>query len=187
MDQTSPPYQVETDRLILRRMTDSDAPIVQSVIEPAIPTLRPWISWTRHENTLEYNQLRIREYESDWKTDKNYCYLALAKDSGQAIGMMGLYGVNRKLRYAHIGYWVTPLAAGKGYATEALNYLFQVGKDDLGLDRIAVLCDDRNEKSAAVAKRAGFTLEGIMRQDWLEEDGTLSNTMVFSKVRGVEF
>ncbi|KAI9336371.1 acyl-CoA N-acyltransferase [Obelidium mucronatum] len=181
------PHKLETPRLILRAMTESDAPLVQTAIEPALDHLRQWIPWTLAENTLEFNLQRIQEYESDWLQGKSFCYLAIEKETGDIVGMMGLYGVVLKSRYCHIGFWVTPSAEGRGIASEAVNCLFQMGKDVLLLDRIAVMCDDRNQRSAAVARRTGFTLEGVMRKDWLEPDGTLSNTMIFSKVRGIEF
>lgn len=41
--------------------------------------------------------------------------------------------------------------------------------------------------SSRIAERLGFTLEGILRNDKCDVDGSMRDTMVFSKVRGVEF
>ena len=54
-------------------------------------------------------------------------------------------------------------------------------------NRIEIRCDARNVKSARVAERCGFILDGILRGDSLDVYGKLSDTMVFSKVRGKEF
>jgi RimJ/RimL family protein N-acetyltransferase len=37
-----------------------------------------------------------------------------------------------------------------------------------------------------VAERCGFTLEGVLRQDSLGVDGQPRDTVVYSRVRGVE-
>ncbi|GKU76426.1 GNAT family N-acetyltransferase [Paenibacillus sp. L3-i20] len=50
-----------------------------------------------------------------------------------------------------------------------------------------IRCDSRNSQSYRVAERAGFVLEGILRNERCDDEGFLRDTMVFSKVRGVEF
>lgn len=57
----------------------------------------------------------------------------------------------------------------------------------LEANRIQIRCDALNSRSYRIAERAGFTLEGTLRKDSCGPDGSLRDTMVFSKVRGVEF
>ncbi|WP_312151082.1 MULTISPECIES: GNAT family N-acetyltransferase [Paenibacillus] len=58
---------------------------------------------------------------------------------------------------------------------------------ELGANRLEIFCSARNTKSAAVAERAGFTLEGILRSANLGYDGERHDSKVFAKVRGIEF
>lgn len=57
----------------------------------------------------------------------------------------------------------------------------------LQANRIEIRCDSRNVQSARVAERCGFTLEGILRNDKCDVEGLLRDTMIFSRVRGVEY
>ena len=43
-------------------------------------------------------------------------------------------------------------------------------------------CDARNDASRHVAERAGFRLEGRLRNAYLSPDGTVSDDLVFSRV-----
>ena len=70
--------------------------------------------------------------------------------------------------------------------TEAVRALSRMAFDALGARRVEVRMDDGNEPSRKVAERAGFTFEGLLRQDTLTVAGVPRNTRVYSRVRGVE-
>ena len=55
--------------------------------------------------------------------------------------------------------------------------------DRLGARRVEIRCGTDNERSAAVARRAGFTLEGICRHAKRSRDGKLIDLMEFSQIR----
>jgi RimJ/RimL family protein N-acetyltransferase len=71
--------------------------------------------------------------------------------------------------------------------TEAVHAITSYAIHELEANRIEIRCDRNNVRSAAVAERAGFTLEGILRNETTGLDGQLRDTMVFAKIRGVEF
>jgi RimJ/RimL family protein N-acetyltransferase len=50
--------------------------------------------------------------------------------------------------------------------------------------RVEIRCDARNAPSAAVAERAGYTLEARLRQHRRAPDGTLADTLVYARLRG---
>jgi len=52
---------------------------------------------------------------------------------------------------------------------------------------VEIRCDAENIRSAAVAKRCGFLLEGILRHDSVAVDGGLRSTMIYSKLTPNEF
>lgn len=71
--------------------------------------------------------------------------------------------------------------------TEAVDAITNFAIHELQANRIEIRCDSRNIRSARVAERLGFNLEGILRKETCDVDCFLRDTMVFSKVRGVEF
>jgi ribosomal-protein-serine acetyltransferase len=46
-----------------------------------------------------------------------------------------------------------------------------------------IRCDTDNDASANVARRAGFELEGTLRNDGRKHDGRLRSTLIFSQIR----
>ena len=63
-----------------------------------------------------------------------------------------------------VGFFVAPWARGQGYATTALTALCRWGFEALGLERIQWRAEVGNDASRRVAQKAGFTMEGLLRQ-----------------------
>lgn len=55
--------------------------------------------------------------------------------------------------------------------------------DVWGLNRVALRCDARNERSARAIERLGATLEGRLRRHRIAPDGSIADTLYFSIVR----
>jgi RimJ/RimL family protein N-acetyltransferase len=66
--------------------------------------------------------------------------------------------------------------------TEAVSLWVKFAFETLKANRIEIRCDARNERSAAVARRLGFVLEGQLRNHMLAPDGTLRTSLIFSRI-----
>ena len=84
-----------------------------------------------------------------------------------------------------IGYLVAAHARGRGVATRALRLLSGWSLDTLGLERLEVLVQPRNGASLAVAARAGYTREGVLRA-FTEMHGKRVDLVMHSLLRGDE-
>ncbi|MNO00173.1 ribosomal-protein-L7/L12-serine acetyltransferase [compost metagenome] len=71
--------------------------------------------------------------------------------------------------------------------TEAVNAITDFAVRELEANRIEIRCSGRNVKSAAVAERAGFKLDGILRRSTRGFDEELHDSKIYAKVRGMEF
>lgn len=69
---------------------------------------------------------------------------------------------------AQMSYWLGEAYHGKGIMTEAVKMTVDFGQSVCGFVRIWGYIYAGNHKSQAVLKRAGFTLEGIRRKEWLK-------------------
>ncbi len=88
---------------------------------------------------------------------------AIAVD-GELVGTIGLQVGNDVYRQsAEIGYWLGEDYWGRGIATEAVRAMTEWGFDNLGLLRIYALVFAANPASARVLEKAGYSLEGRMR------------------------
>lgn len=103
--------------------------------------------------------------------------------SGLYAGGSGLHRIDWSVPRFEVGYWVRTRFLGRGYATEAARAVSEAAFEQLGARRVEIRCDDRNRRSAQVAERAGFALEGILRQDTRHFDGSLRDTRVYARVR----
>ena len=85
-----------------------------------------------------------------------------------------------------IGYWRRSGHGVKGVIGEAVSALNRLAFDRLGARRVEIRMDAGNARSVRVAERAGFTFEGVLRQDSRAPNGESRDTRVYSRVRGVE-
>ena len=83
--------------------------------------------------------------------------------SGDLLGSIGVHDVNPVDRRGNIGYWLAREARGRGIMTRAVTMLSKWAFENLGIDRIEIPVDSQNTASRAVAERAGYTFEGVLR------------------------
>jgi RimJ/RimL family protein N-acetyltransferase len=98
------------------------------------------------------------------------------------VGGSGLHRIDWSVPRFEIGYWCRTGFAGHGYITEAVRGITRLAFDHLGARRLEIRSDPLNRRSASVAERVGFRLEGELRNAELGADGEPRNTLVFSMI-----
>ncbi len=83
---------------------------------------------------------------------------------GAVAGGIGVHDVNRQHDVGAAGYWLGARFHGRGVMTRALDRLAAFALGDYGLHRLEVLAAVPNARSRAVAERAGFAFEAILRE-----------------------
>jgi RimJ/RimL family protein N-acetyltransferase len=181
------PESFESNRLIIRAPLWDDGVSVNEAVKESIEELRPWMPWAQSIPTIEESEISIRRSRLQFLDRTDLRLLLILKETGQLIGSSGLHRIDWQARKFEIGYWVRTSFGNQGYITEAVEAITIYAVHELHANRIEIRCDRRNALSARVAERQGFTLEGILRKDICDVKGLVRDTMVFSKVRGVEF
>lgn len=101
-----------------------------------------------------------------WPANTTYWLI----DDGEVVGHTNvrhaLTDVFEK-RGGHIGYYIRPTARGKGYGTKILELALVKARDELGVEKILITCDDANLPSCRVVERNGGVLGDVI--DWKEE------------------
>ncbi|MFI6870402.1 GNAT family N-acetyltransferase [Nocardia sp. NPDC050406] len=103
---------------------------------------------------------------------------------GPVIGMIGLSPSGRPTDdTAEVGFWLAPAARGRGLMTRALNLVCAAGfdPDRFAFGRIEWRAIVGNRSSAAVARRAGFRYEGLLRGA-LVQRGTRRDTWIAARL-----
>lgn len=181
------PESFESERLLIRAPLWGDGAAVNEAVRESIEELRPWMPWAQNAPTIEESEINIRKSRLQFLERTDLRLQLIQKESGQLVGSSGLHRIDWKARKFEIGYWVRTSYSKQGYITEAVEAITNYAIQELQANRIEIRCDSRNTQSARVAERSGFVLEGILRNDACDVDGAIRDTMVFSKVRGVEF
>ncbi|HLF29038.1 MAG TPA: GNAT family N-acetyltransferase [Anaerolineae bacterium] len=181
------PDSFNTERLTIRAPRQGDGAEIAQAVHESLNDLRPWMPWAKEEPSAEQQESRIRKGLADWLTRTNLLLHLYLTGTGAFVGGSGLHRFDWRVRKFEIGYWVRTKFAGQGYITEAVNGITAFAFTHLHANRVEIRCDAKNVRSAAVARRCGFLLEGVLRNEALSVDGELRDTLVFSKINPTEF
>lgn len=181
------PESFVTDRLLIRAPLWGDGASMNEAVRESINELKPWMAFAQVMPTIKESEKVTRECRLEFLKRFKLHMRIFMKDTEQFVGCISLHHINWELRNFEIGYWIRSSCSGKGYMTEAVNGIADFAIRELEANRLEIRCSARNTKSAAVAERTGFTLEGILRRDSLGQDGEIQDSRLYAKVRGVEF
>lgn len=112
----------------------------------------------------------------------NFAFVA-PDDNDAVFGGGSIYDINARTDTAAVGYWLTPIARGRGVATHATRLMARWALDDMRLARLELTCAPDNAASQRVAMRCGFTREGLLRSH-VPFKGQRRDTVIFSLLPG---
>ncbi len=176
------PERIETDRLVLRLPTITDAQMLNRAITASQKELALWMDWAVNPQTLNQTRAFCQESRAVWQAGTALNVLMIEKVSGQIVGASGYPRLDWSVPSFEIGYWCRTDRVGLGYATEATWALSRFAFETLDACRVEVRMDDRNVGSWRVAERLGFTREGLLRNELRVADGSLRNTRIYAAV-----
>ncbi len=181
------PDSFDTERLTIRAPRRGDAPEVIEAVNESLDELRPWMPWAKEPANVEATEARLRAAMAKWITREDLLMHACLNGTTTFVIGCGLHRIDWSSGKFEIGYWCRTPYSGQGYVSEAVNGITAFAFSRLKANRVEIRCDALNMRSAAVAKRCGFLLEGILRHDSLSVEGHLRSTLVFSKISPNEF
>lgn len=164
-----------------------DAPAVNAAVIASWTELSPVLDWAQGaQPTIQETMERIDNREAGFEDRSQLHFLIFEKRAGTFIGQCWLCRFDWTVPRGEIGYWCATNKVGHGYITEAVLALTEFAWS-LGLVRVEIRCDAKNLRSRAVAERAGFALEGVLKNDCRTPQGVLQDICVFAQVpRNVE-
>jgi RimJ/RimL family protein N-acetyltransferase len=177
------PARLDTERLTLRAPAAGDGPANYAAIADSLDELRPWMPWACELLSVETQEAVMRRAHADFVARTDLMLLIFLKGTGTMIGSTGLHRIDWRVPRFEIGYWLRTGYTGRGYMTETVHAVAGFAFDTLGARRVEIRCDQANTRSAAVAQRCGFELEGILHNHTRHHlTDALINMMVFARV-----
>jgi len=174
----SPPNPPLGDGVIaLRPFRAEDAPAITAACND--PEVQRWIPLI----PVPYAEADARRFIlmtlQAWHDGTGYEFAIVDATTDRYIGSIGLHlGANPR-RHA-IGYLVAPEARRRGVAVRALRLVTRWGFDRLGIDRLALWTLPGNVASQAVAEKAGFRFEGLIRNWESDRDDRPVDAVMYS-------
>ena len=152
-----------TDHAELRLPELHHADEIYAIVDKNRAYLRPWMGWVNESHGPD-----------DIKKWINKTYEQLARDDGfqtcifydgRYVGGCGFVYMHGPSRRCEIGYWIDEEHQRHGLITMAARALIEYAIDKRNFNRVEIRCDPRNVRSAAVAQRLGFKLDGVLREN----------------------
>jgi RimJ/RimL family protein N-acetyltransferase len=126
---------------------------------------------------------RLRRFRDEFDLGVDFLYGIFDREEREVLGGTGLH-TRAGEGAREIGYWIHAAHVRRGYATEAAAALTRVAFELVGVERVEIRCDPKNEASAGVPRKLGFTLESVLAGDTIEVDRQPRDTMVWALLRG---
>ena len=171
------PFQnLETERLLLRRINKNDADEVLALRgNPEIMKYIPRPLPKTKEEALEH--IAMIEYKIVNNIGINWGITIKGND--KIIGIIGHYRIQPENHRAEIGYMSLPEYNGKGYITEAIKAVVEYGFNQMNLHSIEAVIDPDNTASEKVLQKNGFVKEAHILENELWE-GKFWDTVIYS-------
>jgi RimJ/RimL family protein N-acetyltransferase len=164
------PVTLTADGLLLRPWRVEDAPAVLSALgDPAVARWNPADS-AEPDLAVAATWVAAR---ADWSGGEHASFAVCTVDDAELLGSVSLFRIDRVHDNAEIGYWVAAGARGRGVAATAVRALTDWSFTALGLARVQLFHAVENRASCRVAEKAGYRLEGTVRQSYRYGDGLL--------------
>src|SRR3954453_14595118 len=142
-------------RVVLRTPTVADQDEFVAAMRASRSLHRPWVYMPETPDRYTASLARVR--------DPRYApYFACRIEDGAIVGFLNLSEIVRgAFKNAFLGYGGVAGYAGQGYMREAMELVLREAFIELGLHRVEANIQPGNERSIALAERAGFELEGF--------------------------
>src|SRR5215213_6611519 len=152
---TGPSEPPEAHRVELRLLTRNDRDEFLRLATESRELHRPWTY--PPERPEQFDELYARSRRED-----TVCLLGCLRDGGEIAGVLIISQLVRgAFQSAYLGYYAHQRHAGRGYMREAMVQTVAHAFGPLALHRLEANIQPGNAASIALARSAGFRLEGF--------------------------
>ena len=169
--------------VVLRRHRERDAADLFAALEASRERLAPWLRFPDALQTVEATRDWLIRRESYWLLREALSYAIRHGETEDYLGSVELHHIEWDQRLFWLGYWLRDGAEEHGYMSEAVRLVADYAFTYLGANKVALRCDARNTRSAAVAERLGFVREARLRGEARAKDGALADELQYALIR----
>ena len=168
------PETIEGEQILIRPWRAGDGAALFTEVAACRDHLRRYLPWVHFHSLADDSEEFVRKASAQWITRENLMVGIWHRETGELLGGSGLHHPKWEVPSFELGYWLAERHEGNGYMTEAVRLLSDFATGHLGAKRLVIRCDVRNQRSANVAIRLGFSLDGI-EKNWGRNRSELPN------------
>jgi RimJ/RimL family protein N-acetyltransferase len=151
-----------TESAVLKSLEPWRAEEFAAYIERDREHLAPWLPWAARLTGVEQTRAWLQAYAESQARDEGRIYGIWLE--GTLVGGTLFRVFDTRASTAEIGVWLAREASGRGLITLAAQRMIDWVLGERGMHRVEWRCFPSNERSIAVAKRLGMTLDGVLRE-----------------------
>ena len=152
---------LETDRLILRRMTMRDAADV--FLYSKDEEVARHVLWSAQKDVSEAKEY-LRCMARRYRNDEPSSWGIIEKKTNRLVGTIGYMTFSEENNSVEVGYSLARWLWNGGYMTEALSCVIEYTFDVMEINRIEAQHEITNPASGRVMEKCGMSKEGVLRQ-----------------------
>lgn len=172
---------IETERLILRKVTRNDAYEAYENWCNDSDVCR-YLPWSKHKDvneTLALYTMWEQEYD-----DETFRWVVQIKDTKELIGTIDV--ISKEFLHngvCKMGYVYAKKSWGQGYATEALSAVIKYLFNEADAEVVYAEHYSKNLASGKVMQKSGMTYEGTLKGRVIDKDGVRNDVISYSIVK----
>ena len=176
------PEQFETERLLISNYQNGDGNEYYQLILSNCNHLQEEVSETETFKTIEDAEEYVRIKRIAWLARERFVPKIVEKTTGRMIGQLWIEPKWDRMIF-EIGYFVEEKSQGNGYVTEAVKKTMGFLFTELDANKLEIHTKATNTRSAAVAKRCGFTKEAQLRERGRTNEGKVVDLEIYGLLR----
>lgn len=145
-----------TERLILRSLTEYDAPEILTIRSNA--SINELLQRNPPKNSFEALDFILNIKRKTAKNEILFFGITL-QNSPKLVGTICLWNFAKDRKTAELGYELLPHFHGKGIMSEAVRFILNYGFKDLRLNKIEAFTNKNNLSSIKLLQRSKFILK----------------------------
>lgn len=154
--------RIETNRLMLRRFTSSDA---ENMFQnwASDDEVTKYLTWPSHKN-IGVSKAYIESLIEAYSQPDTYDWGIELKEIMQVIGAISAVRQDDNVESVHIGYCIGKRWWNKGITSEAFSAVISYLMNEVKANRIDSRHDPRNPYSGKVMEKCGLRYEGTLKE-----------------------
>ena len=168
-------FQLGSEAALMPR-TPAIAQDYQELLESNHERLARWFPEHDNSPTLGATRIELEERTKAW-LEGSQLPLVIAVRTAETWRLGGAVTllIDAPARSGEVGYWIDAEFEGCGLVTRAVTAVLDHAFGTIGLHRIELRTNPDNARSRSVARRLGFTEEGVLREaaafpdEWRDE------------------